>query len=185
MKGILYYDSKYGTTETVAKWIIDEIRAAQVDSIKIENSMKVSGKEDFIILGTPIYIGKPRQCFIDFISENKKRFPQYLYLFIVTWAGSTVYKEKTEGFLELIRYYLEPVKTAGEASLPGKLYLDKVSERDRSSMMRILHRLDLLSVEFESKNMTFTDNMSEADSRAFGRKINECLKNRNTVFRKG
>lgn len=176
MKGILYYDSKYGTTKAIAEWIKEELTDVQVDMLQITDSMMVRESYDFVILGTPIYVGKPRQDFIQFVKRNKEKFPKQLFLFIVTWAASTSYKEKTEGFLELIRFYLEPAEIVMEASLPGKLYLDKVSKRDCNSMMRILHRLDLLSDEFDSKNMTFTDKRNEAESRNFGECINEYLK---------
>ncbi len=182
MKGILYYDSKYGTTKTVAEWIKDEIKDVQIDMVQIEDNMRVPERYDFVILGTPIYVGKPRQYFIDFIKNNKEIFSERLFLFIVTWAASTSYKDKTDGFLELISFYLEPVKILMEASLPGKLYLDKVSARDRNRMMRILHRLDLLSDEFDSKNMAFTDKRNEIESRNFGRRINEFLKGERSYF---
>lgn len=176
MRGVIYFDSKYGTTETIAHWIQDEITNAQIDMIQIDENLMVDNSYHIIILGTPIYIGKPRQEFINFVMRNKYRFPDKVCLFIVTWASSTIYKEKTKNFIELIEFYMQPTVFALTVSLPGKLYLDKVSPRDKESMRRILHRLDLLSDEFESKNIDFNNQMNEGKSRQFGKQINEWIR---------
>jgi len=175
MRGILYYDTKYGSTALIAQWIQEEIKRGIVDIVKIDEYLEIDENYDFIILGTPIFIGKPTQCFINFVKNNKDRFGNNIFLFIISWASATIYSEKSKEFIELIEFYLQPHIPLLTASLPGKLYLNNVSKRDSKSMKRILRRLDHLSDEFYSKDIIFNNQMDEQRSREFGRKINDWI----------
>lgn len=176
MKGILYYDTKYGTTERIGRWILSEISCASVSMKHIKNCTYVDPSCDFYILGSPIYIGKPRYEIYQFILENKAQLEnKVLFWFITSWAQSTVYRRECERFVDIMQYYLESAKAVLWASLPGKLVFDELTERDRSTMARLLGRIDKLSEEFQSENIVFTDKTNEKESRKFGKDIDQWL----------
>jgi menaquinone-dependent protoporphyrinogen IX oxidase len=177
-KGILYYDSKYGSTLQISQWIVEEIKSSTVTIERISGDCCRAGSAAFYILGTPIYIGKPMQSMIDFLSENKKILSnKNIFLFITSWAQSTKYYEECESFLDLIKFLLAPLSPISICSLPGKLYLDRVSSQDRKTMERILRRIDNMTAEFQSKKIIFNDQTDEKLSRKFGREINEWITN--------
>ena len=182
MKGILYFDSKYGTTEKISRWIASEIKHDIYIKL-INKSERAKGYYDFYILGTPVYIGKPTENFLEFIDKNKGVFiNKPLFLFINSWAESTVFKNECNNFIELIKFHLEPAVTVMDKSLPGKLIMNKISSRDRGALKRLLRRIDSKSEEFNSEKVDFNDQTDEVTSKKFGCEINEYLKNKSNIF---
>ncbi|WP_239253883.1 flavodoxin domain-containing protein [Listeria ilorinensis] len=70
MKTLILYDSKYGTTERCAQHLAAQIKC-DVDMQKIipKKNYDLSDYQQ-IILGTPIYMGKPRKVFTEFINQH-------------------------------------------------------------------------------------------------------------------
>lgn len=182
MKGVIYYDSQYGSTRTVSEWIRLAINA-EVEIIKIEENQKVDKGYDFYILGAPIFIGKPTRKFIDFVCHNKMDLQEKtVFLFITSWAQSTQYKAECAKFLELIQSYLLPCNPVNSCSLPGRLEIDKVSDRDRNALGRLLRRIDTMSEEFDSKGVVFSNQLNEVQSKKFGSEINEWIQCSGNLF---
>lgn len=176
MRGILYYDTKYGTTEKISKWIISEISVCKVETRNIHEST-LDTDCDFYILGCPIYIGKPRSNMYQFIVDHKMYMKSKpIFLFIVSWAQSTEYREECNRFLELVKYYLEPTTIALSTSLAGSLVLEKITDRDYNALTRLLGRIEKLSNEFCAKRIEFVDNTNEQESREYGKAINNWLR---------
>lgn len=182
MRGILYYDTKYGTTEKISRWISAEVSVGKVEMRNIYDGV-MDMDCDFYILGCPIYIGKPRAGMYQFIAENKvhmKHAP--IFLFIVSWAQSTQYHQECNRFLDLMEFYLKPAEPVLSISLPGSLVLDNLTGRDYNALTRLLGRIDKLSDEFQSKEIEFVDNTDEKESREFGKAINNWLQHSYHMF---
>ena len=172
MNGVLYYDTKYGSTTQISEWIADKVDNVEIRWIT-ENPV-IEQKYDYFILGTPIFIGKPTINFINFINKNKKIILyKPLFLFITSWAQSTKYKDECKNFIALIKSYLSPCVPAIARSLPGRLYMDEITQKDRNIMGKLLRRIDNLSEEFDSKTIEFNDKTSKEQSQRFGCDINE------------
>lgn len=181
MKGILYYDSKYGSTKQVCQWIVSEINIGQITINHIKERMKHN--VDYYIIGTPIFIGKPMASVIDFCHANKYYFKDKpLFLFITSWAESTIYRDECKKFLDMLKFHFKGHHLILVESLPGKLVMDKITSQDRKIMERLLRRLDNMSMEFQSKSILFSDQRSEKLSRNFGRRINEVLRDKSHLF---
>lgn len=171
----MYYDTKYGATEKISKWISAEISACKLEMRNIHEGMMDTGC-DFYILGCPIYIGKPRTEMYQFIAEHKLYMKDKpMFFFIVSWAQSTEYREECNRFWDLVKYYLNPIEIVLSASLPGSLVLERLTDRDYSALIRLLGRINQLSDEFQAGEMEFVDNTDEKESRKFGKAINNWL----------
>ncbi len=172
MKGLLLYSSKYGSTERVSQWIAREIACSEVLLYKIHKDMDFIQQYDFYILGTPIFIGKPAWEMTDFIRKNKLLLCAVpVFVFITSWAQATVYRQECRRFLELLQHYLEPCKPVMTVSLPGQLYMQQLSDKDRNIMQRLLRRIDGMSKTFHSDQMVFQDYTDQKQSGFFGRQI--------------
>lgn len=181
MKGILCYDSRYGSTIKVCQWIISEIKYGEI-SMQNVNTLK-DHHADYYIIGTPIFIGKPMNSVVDFIKNNKNDFTgKPIFLFIMSWAESTVYRDECKKFIEVLKFHLSPCSPVLAESLPGKLVMDKITPRDRKIMGRLLRRVDNMSDEFQSETIIFNDQRSKLLSQEYGRKINEFIKSRDGVL---
>ncbi len=183
MKGALYYDTRYGSTEKVSRWIISEITYADVNILKVDNNNILANYYDFYILGSPIFIGKPMESIVDFIQSNRDEFTKKdVFLFITSWAQSTKYCSECEKFLELLKFHLFPCIPAISRSLPGKLIMDKIDKKDYRIMERLLRRIDSISDDFNSKSIIFNDQTSKKQSKEFGREINEWIRNKSNML---
>jgi len=181
MNGILYYDSKYGSTEQIGRWIISSLQNTRIQ--KMSDGLKINGNSDFYILGTPIFIGKPMQSVLDFIALNKKALSgKPVFLFVTSWAQSTQYKNECKKFIDLLEAHLSPVVPAMARSLPGRLFMDKIAEKDRRIMERLLRRIDERSDEFDSKEVCFNDQTSQKQSEEYGSEIYEWLESKGDLL---
>ena len=181
MKGVLYYDSKYGSTEQISHWIIKPLKFTKIQ--KISYGLKISQDGDFYILGTPVFIGKPMQNMVDFILMNKDgMINKPVFLFITSWAQSTKYKHECDKFIDLLKFHLSPILPVLAKSLPGRLYIDKLTPKDRSVMERLLRRIDDRSKEFDSQTILFNDQTNQKQCEEFGQEIHECLKYKSDMF---
>ena len=182
MNGLLYYSSKYGTTERIAKWICSSITCANVQTAHIGNDIQ-NISADFYILGIPIYIGKPLPGIIEVLqSLNLIINDKPLFLYIVSWAQSTPFNAECVKFLELIHGYLRPCRPILSCSLPGWLDMEQLTPPDRRVMGRLLRRLDTMSDQFDSSKLKFVDRSDEQKSKQFGCDINRWLENKSSLF---
>ena len=181
MKGILYYDTKYGSTEQIGRWVASQIEATEL--CKLYDHARIDHTKDFYILGTPIFIGKPPQRVREFILANKKAMClKPMFLFITSWAQSTPYQDECTKFIELLEFYLSPCIPVMSKSLPGRLYMDRITPKDNLIMSKLLRRIDNMTSEFQSKTIHFNDQTNKKLSEAFGSDIHEWLKNKSNML---
>lgn len=68
MKGYLIYATRYGSTKQVCQWISEgipfSVSTRQVSDFPVDTV-------DFLILGTPVFIGKPAEDMTVFIKRHK------------------------------------------------------------------------------------------------------------------
>lgn len=67
MKTLIVYDSKHGSTEKICNWIKEGIGDADICKVNNVSSLNY----DLILVGSPIYFGKPLKSVTSFL-ENKR-----------------------------------------------------------------------------------------------------------------
>lgn len=174
MKGALYYGTKYGATRKISQRIA--LFAGDVTLYRIDRMLSVENDVDFYIVGTPIYNGKPVSGVSEFIEENRHALCQKpLFLFITSWAQSTVYQNQCERFLSLLRAMLAPCVPALERSLPGRLVWDEIEARDQNVMGRIVRRIRQMSPTFDDGAASFRDVIDWDLCASFGKEIRDWI----------
>ncbi len=174
MNGCLLFATKYGSTERVSHWIAEGIRKHQTEVRRI--TQPVPPDVNFMILGSPIFIGKPMEDLYDFIENHKDElFKIPFFLFITSWAQSTRYSNACQEFLNMILNRISPSVPILTRSLSGKLILEELRNRDRKALKRLLHRVDARQPDFRSENIQWGDRRSQAECNLFGEDISRCL----------
>ncbi|MBP6731891.1 MAG: hypothetical protein KA149_07530 [Chitinophagales bacterium] len=146
MNGIVIYSSRYGATGLYAKWIgmamkipvkkVSEIQAGELASY------------NFIVLGSPIYMGKI--LLKDWLIENSNLLKQKKLLFFIVGAAAATEKEKTEQYFtdnipdQLLsagnHFYLQGKMIFKELSFTDKVFLKMgawlaKTEQDKKTML--------------------------------------------------
>ncbi|MCC7571908.1 MAG: flavodoxin domain-containing protein [Candidatus Methanofastidiosum sp.] len=78
---LLVYDTKYGSTEVIARWISEEIK-----NIVVKKPSEVSSIDEYplIIIGSPDYDDKPLKSISEFIEKfNKELKQKKIAIFVV------------------------------------------------------------------------------------------------------
>ena len=174
MKALICYDTKYGSTTEVC----NNIKSGMQIDTEIKNIRDVNSfNYEMIIIGSPIFIGKPMKSIEDFIIDNYKKLrDKKIVIFVTCWAVATQYGRSSGEFLEQLEKYLPPCHLICKKALSGKLLLDKVSEGDRQKMKRLLRRLDAMSEEFNSQEIAWRDARDKQAAMDFGEEIEMSLK---------
>jgi len=169
MNALICYDTKYGSTTKICHYI----KSGMKMNVKIENICEVNSfGYDLIIIGSPIFIGKPMKSVGDFIVANYEKLKdKKIAIFVTCWAMATEYGASSIEFLDQLKKHLPPCRLICERALPGKLLLDKVSERDQQTMKRLLRRLDAMSQEFNSHEIAWRDARDKKTAEDFGKEI--------------
>ena len=169
MKALICYDTKYGSTTDICQYISLGIK---MDTY-IKNIYEVHSFDyDLIIIGSPIFIGKPMKSVGNFIVTNYEELRnKNIAIFVICWAMATEYGASSIEFLDQLKKHLPPCRLICERALPGKLLLDKVSERDQQTMKRLLRRLDAMSQEFNSHEIAWRDARDKKTAEDFGKEI--------------
>lgn len=161
MKGLVVFDTKYGSTEKVAKWICGGIS----DTVDLKRPNEVESLEyDLLVVGSPIYGGKPLKSVADFLEENKNRLAKRrVALFLV--CGDHPYPK----YARRVRRFLQEFK--GRALnepvaiqvFGGYCDLKDLDEKDRKSV----------SAHWTKRGWGFKkmDNLNRGDAMEFGRKL--------------
>lgn len=176
MKGIFYFDTKYGSTLKVGEWVISSINCADIDKQQVKNGLNADNSYDFYLFGFPIFVGKPSYTMIQFIKENKLYLVNKpIFVFFCSWAQATIYKDACKEFADLIQTYFLPCKPILIQSLPGTLYMNKITEKDQNILKRLLRRLSKMSAQFEGEKIDFNDQTNLVESKKMGLNVNEWL----------
>ena len=177
MNALICYDTKYGSTTEICHYISSGMSM----DVDVKNISEVKSFEhDLLIIGSPIFIGKPMKSVEDFIVTNYENLRnKKIAVFVTCWAMATEYGASSVEFLDQLRKHLPPCHLILERALPGKLLLDKVSERDQQTMKRLLRRLDAMSEEFNSKEIAWRDARDKKTAEDFGKEIENSFRNYN------
>lgn len=180
MNALICYDTKYGSTTETCYYISSGMKM----NVDIKNICEVNLFDyDLIIIGSPIFIGKPMKSVGDFIIANYEKLrDKKIAVFVTCWAMATQYGTSSSEFLEQLKKHLPPCRLICERALPGKLLLDKISERDRETMKRLLRRLDAMSEEFDSQKIAWRDAMDRKTAEDFGVEIENHFQKTLNIF---
>lgn len=180
MNAIICYDTKYGSTTETCYYISSGMKM----NVDVKNISEVNlFNYDLIVIGSPIFIGKPMKSVGDFIIANYEKLKdKKIAVFVTCWAMATQYGKSSGEFLEQLKKHLPPCRLICERALPGKLLLDKISERDRETMKRLLRRLDAMSEEFNSQKIAWRDARDRKTAEDFGRKIENSFQKTLNIF---
>lgn len=174
MEGLICYASKYGSTLDVC----EDIKRGMEGNVRIRHISEVDRFDyDIIVIGSPVFIGKPMQSMIDFIVSNESNFrDKNLAIFVTCWAASTIYHQASTQFVELITKYLPACNIIHSGGLPGRLLPDQISTRDRNALNRLLRRIGNMSGELNDEHIQWKDARNPEINREFGSAIVKKLK---------
>ena len=169
MKALICYDTKYGSTKDVCNYI----RLGLKLDTDIKNVCEVHSFDyDLIVIGSPVFIGKPMKSVENFIIANYEKIRnKKVAIFVTCWAMATEYEESSGEFLEQLKKHLPPCELIGESALPGRLLLNKLNKQDQQLMKRLLRRLDSMLEEFNSKKIAWRDARNRNLAMKFGKEI--------------
>ena len=173
MKILICYDTRYGSTKKICQYI----KMGMANNASIKNISDVSSFDyDLMIIGSPVFIGKPMKSVESFIINNYENFrSKKIAIFVTCWAMATKFGSSSVEFLEQLKKYLPPCNLICERALPGKLLLDKIHPKDQKTMKRLLRRLDSMSDQFNSQEIDWRDARDKHAALKFGKDIEEKL----------
>ena len=131
MKTAIIYSSKYGTTEKVANMIAEKI--AETNDVTLialnDNPTPDISGYDKVILGTSIYMGKPRDNMKDYSKKRQVAFEgKIIGLFIC--GGETRQDKQAEELKKAYPDYLHDMALA-EGFMGGEYNLEKMGTIER------------------------------------------------------
>lgn len=134
---VIIYSSKYGTTEKVANMIAEKISETNDVTLIALNEVPnpdISGYEK-VILGTSIYMGKPRDNMKDFTKKKEAVFENKIVgLFIC--GGETKQDKQAEELKKAYPDYLHNMAKV-ESFMGGEYNLEKMSSFERKAIKMI------------------------------------------------
>jgi menaquinone-dependent protoporphyrinogen IX oxidase len=69
---LIIYDTRYGSTKTVARWIADGVASIGHVDVVVQNVAEADpGGFDFIVIGSPIYEEHPLPSVVSFLTANR------------------------------------------------------------------------------------------------------------------
>ena len=130
---LIIYDTRYGSTKTVAQWIAEGAAGIGYVDVVVQNVAEADPRGfDLIVIGSPIYEEHPLPSVVNFLAANRERLSDKdVALFVVCVDYGAVPKE------ELVRRYVADLQAhaAGRVRATevfgGYLDVDKLSDTDR------------------------------------------------------
>jgi len=96
MKTLIVYDSKHGATEKVSSWIKEGIGDADICNVNNVSSLNY----DLILVGSPIYFGKPLKSVISFLDDKRDELKNKRIIpFVVCIRNGKKYLSKLKNFI--------------------------------------------------------------------------------------
>ena len=161
MKTLIAYDTRYGTTTQIARWLCEGI-ATDCD---IANVKDVASLEyDLIIIGSPIYTDEPLSSVTHFLHDHRDALShKNVALFFVYDQLLTM---KNETYVEELRQHAPPGVLA-VGIFGGYFDLQALNEHDRRTMEDFFERL--------GKRYEVLDNRNKDDVVQFGKQLREMV----------
>jgi len=140
---LLVYDTKYGSTEIIARWIselADDIEVKKPDEVKSIN------KYSKIIIGSPDYDDSPLKSIVNFMENFKEELKEKkIAIFVVC---NDVEESESEGKvlggkynLDILKRYLPKENVVLEGILGGVFNPKILDEEDQEVIMKFFERL--------------------------------------------
>lgn len=136
MKTLIVYTSHHGTTKHVAELISAELQDSAICDVS-EFSEKLFDECDQIVVGTPIYAGKPPKKLTSFIEKYGKRLLEKpLGLFVCGMIPDEASKqtELETAFPEALRAHATVCSFMG-----GALHFSELNFLEKSIMKLVMH----------------------------------------------
>ena len=159
MKTLIAYDTRYGTTATIAQWLCEAI-GSECD---VKNVADVTSLNyDLIVVGSPIYTDDPLPSATQFLHDNREALGQKkVALFFVY---DKLLTEKSETYVDELREQAPPSVLA-VGIFGGYFDMSALNEHDRRTMDDFFERL--------GKRYEVLDNRNRDDVARFGKMLRE------------
>ena len=126
MNGIIIYQGKYGATEQYAKWLAESLDLPKLKAT--DAASPVLTKQDFIILGSSIYIGK--LVLQRWLKQNSSLLAgKKIFLFVV--CGTTAEDSIQQQAVIKNNVEEELAKNCEFFFLPGRVIVSRLTWKDR------------------------------------------------------
>jgi len=161
MKTLIAYDTRYGTTTTIAHWLCEAI-AGDCDIANVANVANLD--YDLIVVGSPIYTDAPLPTVVQFLRDHGEALNQKnVALFFVY---DELLTEKSDTYAEELREYAPPDVLAF-GIFGGYFNISVLNEYDRQTMEDFFERL--------GKRYEVLDHRDKDDVVRFGKLLREKL----------
>jgi menaquinone-dependent protoporphyrinogen oxidase len=161
MKTLIAYDTRYGTTTTIAHWLCEGI-AGDCD---ISNVADVASLDyDLIVIGSPIYTDEPLPSVMQFLHDRQEVLSQKKVALFFVYDELLTLKSKT--YIEELREQAPPDVLA-VGIFGGYFDMSALNEHDRQTMDDFFERL--------GKRYEVLDHRNKDDVVRFGKLLREKL----------
>ncbi len=159
MRVLVAYDTKYGTTKTIAQWVAEGIG---VDCDIKNVSEIVSCNYDLIVIGSPIYTDEPLKSVSTFLDDNCNELKEKnVALFIVY---DKLLAQKLEKYEEMLKGRC-PLAIVDVGVFGGYFDVNQLTEYDRQTIEEFFTRL--------GKQYKILDSRNKSEVVAFGQRLRE------------
>jgi menaquinone-dependent protoporphyrinogen oxidase len=163
---LIIFDTTHGSTKKVAEWISEGING----TTKLCKVNDVESLDyNLLVIGSPIYGGKPLESIVTFLNKNKNTLVEKkVALFIV--CGDHPYPEYVSHIRQFLQDFEKKLtnKPIAIQAFGGYLDLKNLDEKARRGMIAF----------WKSRGWSFTilDNLDKEDAVTFGQKLREYIK---------
>lgn len=166
MRVLIAYDTKYGTTKTIAQWVAEGIGV----DCDIKNVSEIESCDyDLIVVGSPIYTDEPLKSVSTFLKDKCDELKEKkVALFIVY---DKLLAQKREKYEEILKEHC-PEAIVDFGVFGGYFDVKQLTEYDRQTIEDFFSRL--------GKRYEILDSRNKSEVVAFGRRLREKIETRTT-----
>jgi len=172
---LLVYDTKYGSTEIIARWISEEVKNIE---IKKPNEVQSLDKYPLIVIGSPDYDDTPLESILNFMKKFSEELKEKkIAIFVVC---NDIEESESEGKkiggkynLDILRKHLPKENIVLEDVLGGVFNPKILDEKDQ---VRILDFFNKIGKPLKKEDLMFMPIMNKLDKercRQFISKLNK------------
>lgn len=145
-KALIIYESRYGSTEDIAKKIALIMGPARY--CKVENFKEQYKEFDYIVIGCPIYMEQVDKRLVEFISNNR----EWLKSKKIALFSTSLSAKRGEGYLTEIKDILGENIFYAKA-LGGKIDKDKLNEKDYKALTSFFNKIGMSLTDIDRSNL--------------------------------
>lgn len=162
-KAIVIYDSKYGSTEQVANWIVEGINDADLKYVGDVTSVFY----DLVVIGSPIYNDVPSQKITKFMDRNKDNLSNKKVALFTVSVPLNMTPERVKRFTGTgpLKDLASHLKNDPIAS---KAFLGRIDKEEMSGLDRLSLHIQYFLKGYKLKNVNF---LNRDEAIAWGRKL--------------